>query len=1618
MKTPMKTVLLLSFVLLAIAANAKNYYLSNSGNDSNSGTDPSSAWQTLTKINATTFLPGDQILFRRGDTFYGNIVVNISGTSSTPITYGSYGSGAKPVITGFTSVTSWTNKGGNIWESTNPVSTLPDLKTVLINGQSVPMGRYPNADASYPFLPNFFNFQSHTGTGAGNSSITSSSLSGGNNWTGADVVIRMNQWTFHREVITGQSATTLTFNGVAGSLEDGWGFFIQNDIRTLDQQNEWYYNPSTKKLSVYSTTQPTNVQVSTIDMLLNFYSNVPTVTSVNVDNLKFTGANTNGIWISGNLTFSVTNCDISYCGLEGMVLNGGGIKSGTISGDTFTNNGSSGIYSSGDVQNLTITKNSIAVSGIISAYKQNDYTNGGMTIYGPNSLIQYNTVDSSAYCGIQFKGANVQVRNNFVNHSALIRGDAGGIYTGFINETGKVIDGNIVLNSEGNPRGSRGNDYFAMGIYIDDLGNNLSVTNNTIANCRTAGLYLHNSNNLFIRNNTIYNCGALGTEIMWANGGMSMDGNGNQFSNSVYNNQVLNNIVFATNQYQYALNYYAESGGGNQVSNFGTIDSNYYVKVNSSSTAIKSQQNNINGNMSLSGWQSATGKDASSKECVKTITDLNDVRFEYNNTTQIKTISLDANYIDVKGNPFNGSITLQPYSSCVLIKNGSLKTNLAPSANAGSDQTITLPVNTISLSATASDSDGTIASFLWTKIAGPNAGTIADSSSASTTVKGLIQGNYIFKLTVTDNQGATGADSVLVTVNAAPNLAPTANAGADKTITLPTNSVSLSGSGTDTDGSISSYSWTKISGPSAYSIVSSSSAVTTVSGLVQGTYEFELKVTDNNGAIGRDTVQLTVNAANNIAPKANAGPDNVINLPVNSVILSGSGTDIDGTISSYSWTKISGPSAFNIVSSSAAVTTVSGLVQGTYQFELKVTDNNGAIGKDTVQLTVNAAPNLAPTANAGADKTITLPTNSVSLSGSGTDSDGSIPSYSWTKISGPSAFNIVSSSSAVTTVSGLVQGTYQFELKVTDNNGAIGRDTVQLTVNTAPNLAPTANAGADKTITLPTNSVSLSGNGTDSDGSISSYSWTKISGPSAFNITSSSSAVTNVSGLVQGTYQFELKVTDNNGAIGKDTVQVTVNAAPNLAPTANAGADKTITLPTNSVSLSGNGTDSDGSISSYSWTKISGPSAFNIVSSSSAVTTVSGLVQGTYQFELKVTDNNGAIGKDTVQLTVNAANNIAPKANAGPDNVINLPVNSVILSGSGTDIDGTIAAYSWTKIFGSSAFTIKNSSSATSEVSGLTEGIYRFELKVTDNNGAVGKDTIQVTVNAPKNLSPTAQAGSDQSITLPANTINLNGSGVDSDGSITSYSWTKISGPSAYNIANPSLAVTSVANLVEGIYQFELKVTDDKGAIGTDTIQVTVNKSNITVIAPTPNIAPVANAGNDTTALSPVNSVVLNGSGNDIDGKITGYLWTQLSGPSTSSILPNNTASTTVSGLIGGTYQFELKVTDNAGAEAKDTVKVTIALARTAQQTSTGLKVYPNPVHNIANVELNTQVDNARVTIRISDILGNTVYQEEFVSTTKDVKKQIDFSSLRKGTYLVSALVNGVVKESMKVVKM
>ncbi len=767
---------------------------------------------------------------------------------------------------------------------------------------------------------------------------------------------------------------------------------------------------------------------------------------------------------------------------------------------------------------------------------------------------------------------------------------------------------------------------------------------------------------------------------------------------------------------------------------------------------------------------------------------------------------------------------------------GTAPVNRPPVANAGADQTTTLPANTAVLSGTGSnDPDGTITTYAWSKISGPNAGTIATANAVTTNVTGLTQGVYRFRLQVTDNSGATAADTVQVTVNAAPNQPPVVSAGADQTIALPINSVVLSGSANDPDGTITTYAWSKISGPNAGTIATANAVTTNVTGLTQGVYRFRLQVTDNSGATAADTVQVTVNAAPNQPPVANAGADQTITLPINNVVLNGSANDPDGTITTYTWSKISGPNAGTIATANAVTTNVTGLTQGVYRFRLQVTDNSGATAADTVQVTVNAAPNQPPVANAGADQTITLPINNVVLNGSANDPDGTITTYTWSKISGPNAGTIATANAVTTNVTGLTQGVYRFRLQVTDNSGATADAIVQVTVNPAVNQPPVANAGDHQVLRLPVNYTQLDGRSSaDTDGRIMSYRWAYVSGPANFILNDPAAALTSLSGLVEGVYVFRLTVTDDNGAAHADDVTITV-LPPNQPPVAEAGNSIVMTLPTNATTLDGRVSyDPDGSIIRWQWTLISGPAAPVIVNPNAAVTAVNNLIQGTYSFRLTVTDDAGATDSDEVQVIVNRPANQLPIARAGNDITITLPVNQVQLDGAASyDPDGTIATFAWTRISGPADATIETPAAALTRINRLTQGTYIFRLTVTDNSGANASDDVVITVlPAPRvNQPPRAVAGADFTLSLPASAASLDGSASsDPDGQIVIHRWRQLSGPTVARITAPAAARTNVEGLLPGEYIFELTVTDNEGATASATAKINVVESILNLL--------------------------------------------------------------------------------------------------------------------------------------------------------------------------------------------
>lgn len=152
--------------------------------------------------------------------------------------------------------------------------------------------------------------------------------------------------------------------------------------------------------------------------------------------------------------------------------------------------------------------------------------------------------------------------------------------------------------------------------------------------------------------------------------------------------------------------------------------------------------------------------------------------FYKNPTDTIRTVTLDRPYLNLQSNTIKtDTVKIQPWSAVVLMDTtgGATPANTSPTANAGSDQTITLPTAAVTLSGSGSDAETSV-TYAWTRVSGPNTPTIVSASSASTSVTGLIEGTYVFRLTVTDGGSLTATDDITITVNPAAPVGPSIKA--------------------------------------------------------------------------------------------------------------------------------------------------------------------------------------------------------------------------------------------------------------------------------------------------------------------------------------------------------------------------------------------------------------------------------------------------------------------------------------------------------------------------------------------------------------------------------------------------------------------------------------------------------------------------------------------------------------------------------------------------------------------------------------------------------------------------------------------------------------------------
>lgn len=635
------------FLCLTFFVNATNWYVDNAASGTNSGTI-SNPWTSIASINWGSINSGDTLFISKRD-YAEKMVVGRSGSSGNPIIIAGYNgidpTQSQPTINGFTSVSSWTNISGNIWESTSAIkSPTSMLGVVTSNGSSLLRGRYPKAtDANSGYLL----FQSHSGEGTG-AVITSNAISGLPSFVNGEIVIRKNHWILERYTLTGQTSTTCTLGAWTTpswggtdvyNLQNNWGFFFQNDADACTVQGEWYYNTSTRKLGMYSTSNPSSlgIKASIIDTLIDFdgYSYLKLV------GITVTGANQLGANIQGSAGLQFENCTFSYIGRDGLY---GWSENLTLNNCTLTHINNNGVYTN-SASTATITNSTFSYIYNIAGEGQNSDQQGHAISYaGANSVIQNNTILAMGYQGIRFHGASVLVKNNYIKDVCLVKDDGGAIYGGAMNLAGTVIDGNIVINSQGQPDGTDGANY-GEGIYIDDQGENVLIQNNTVADCGNAGLFTNAGISLTYRNNTVYNC--------------KMQFGTDNWSGTPTGLSLKKNILVAKTATQYSL-----LGNSNISSSFTNTDSNYYARPIDDDYVFKASGTEY----TMSGWRSYTGQDAHSLSSPKSVSSTDSLLFVYNPTDHDSVVSLGANsYLGVDSAVYNAQITLAAYSSAALI---------------------------------------------------------------------------------------------------------------------------------------------------------------------------------------------------------------------------------------------------------------------------------------------------------------------------------------------------------------------------------------------------------------------------------------------------------------------------------------------------------------------------------------------------------------------------------------------------------------------------------------------------------------------------------------------------------------------------------------------------------------------------------------------------------------------------------------------------------------------------------------------------------------------------------------------------------------------------------------
>ncbi len=790
-----------------------------------------------------------------------------------------------------------------------------------------------------------------------------------------------------------------------------------------------------------------------------------------------------------------------------------------------------------------------------------------------------------------------------------------------------------------------------------------------------------------------------------------------------------------------------------------------------------------------------------------------------------------------------------------------------PEANAGADQQLCGNTGTnLSGSAVSIPATGT-----WTLVSG--VGTIVDPANPAASVTGLGIGANVFRWSVSNGPCGSTSDDVTI-FRFDPNNA-SANAGPDQSICVPVApSVVLLAASAVTFPATGQ--WTVVSGGGTFA--NASSPNTTVSGLSPGINEYRWTVSNGPcpGGVTSDVMRVLVFSDSN--PQANAGPDQSLCTTSGTIAMAGSTLIAPAT---GSWTLVSGSGVISDPGSPTTTVSAIGVGQSIFQW----TVSNGPCDVvSTDQMSVFVYDPNNPAASAGADQSFCTPLTGTALEGSAV----TFPATGvWSIVSGNGTF--VDATDPATTVNALGLGTNQFAWTV--NNGvcpnAVTTDVVQ--VELFNGNAQAANAGPDQGICGINAPVTMSAN---SPSGLATGTWSVVQGTADFSSTSAPNAT--VTGLSIGVNTLRWSI--DNGACGITSDLVTILVYDPNNPQADAGADQELCTPNTSASLQGSPLTAP---AVGVWTLVSGSGT--IANPNNPATAVSGLAVGANVFRWQV--NNGACANPITQdeVTIFLYEQDAPLANAGPDQELCTPGNTVPMAANSA-VGSAVGT--WTLVAGGGSITNINDPNTT--ITGLPVGINVFAWSI--NNGPCGTSNDQVRILVFDANNDEADAGPDQELCTPTASTTLAGSALISP---ATGEWTLVSGSGV--IADPSSPTSVVSGLAVGENIFRWTVGNGPCATGTTADEVSIflfDDANA-----------IADAGSDQEFCTPVSSTFLVGS--PVTPPASGS-WQLVSG--SGSIVSPDSPTTEVTGMTVGVNVFRYSVSNGPCANGQSVDEVTVSI--------------------------------------------------------------------------------------------